>query len=189
MTIDAVRYLNSKAMNGLNLYAYCANNPVIYEDPSGEFAILIAAMIIVVLIGFTSCELSVETENPQSLLQDNSQFSKTPDDISRDESLDISINLDNVHNWSNDNDKIRKYTNLLADDIEYRYSEYLDGNKIDRVQLYSEIKFHIVCWDAGLFTDSANPINLNIYSNGNVIDPREWLNPLVRNYYGGEYYE
>ena len=35
MTIDAVRYLNSKAINGLNLYAYCANNPTMAVDPNG----------------------------------------------------------------------------------------------------------------------------------------------------------
>ena len=37
MTIDAVRYLNSKSVNGLNLYAYCGNNPVNKHDPSGRF--------------------------------------------------------------------------------------------------------------------------------------------------------
>ena len=37
MTIDAVRYLNSKAVNGLNLYAYCFNRPIDLVDSSGNW--------------------------------------------------------------------------------------------------------------------------------------------------------
>ena len=29
-------YLDPSSINGLNLYAYCANNPVMYVDPSGR---------------------------------------------------------------------------------------------------------------------------------------------------------
>ena len=30
MTIDDIRYLDPESINGLNLYAYCSNNPTIY---------------------------------------------------------------------------------------------------------------------------------------------------------------
>ena len=33
---DDVSYLDPSSINGLNLYAYCANNPVMYVDPSGH---------------------------------------------------------------------------------------------------------------------------------------------------------
>ena len=36
ITIDDVSYLDSEAINGLNLYAYCANNPVMGCDPDGR---------------------------------------------------------------------------------------------------------------------------------------------------------
>ena len=36
MTIDDLSYLDPESINGLNLYAYCGNNPVMYADPSGH---------------------------------------------------------------------------------------------------------------------------------------------------------
>ena len=34
---DDVSYLDPQSIHGLNLYAYCLNNPVMYVDPSGHF--------------------------------------------------------------------------------------------------------------------------------------------------------
>ncbi len=36
---DAAEYIDPETPNGLNLYAYCNNDPVNYADPSGHFAI------------------------------------------------------------------------------------------------------------------------------------------------------
>ena len=36
---DSLNYLEPETINGLNLYAYCLNNPVMYSDPGGNFAI------------------------------------------------------------------------------------------------------------------------------------------------------
>ena len=33
---DSTKYLDPESINGLNLYAYCLNNPVMYEDPTGH---------------------------------------------------------------------------------------------------------------------------------------------------------
>lgn len=33
--IDSVEYLDPESINGLNLYAYCGNNPVMFTDPNG----------------------------------------------------------------------------------------------------------------------------------------------------------
>ncbi len=35
ITIDAIEYLDPESINGLNLYAYCGNNPVMGYDPNG----------------------------------------------------------------------------------------------------------------------------------------------------------
>ena len=42
--MDDVNYLDSETINGVNLYAYCMNNPVMCSDPSGHFTI--AALLI-----------------------------------------------------------------------------------------------------------------------------------------------
>ena len=42
---DGIEYLDPESINGLNLYAYCGNNPVMYADPSGRSALLIGLLI------------------------------------------------------------------------------------------------------------------------------------------------
>lgn len=37
MTIDDISYLDPESINGLNLYAYCGNNPVMNIDPTGNW--------------------------------------------------------------------------------------------------------------------------------------------------------
>ena len=50
---DSIEYLDPKSINGLNLYCYCANNPIMYVDPSGHafIAALLISMGIAALIG------------------------------------------------------------------------------------------------------------------------------------------
>jgi len=51
---DSIEYLDPSSVSGLNLYAYCNNNPVMYTDESGEgilTAILIGALIGVIIGG------------------------------------------------------------------------------------------------------------------------------------------
>ena len=48
---DSIEYLDPESINGLNLYAYCGNDPVNKYDPTGHIAILIAIAIGAVLGG------------------------------------------------------------------------------------------------------------------------------------------
>ena len=32
---DSIEYLDPSSINGLNLYCYCFNNPIVYVDPDG----------------------------------------------------------------------------------------------------------------------------------------------------------
>ena len=47
---DSIEYLDPESINGLNLYCYCMNNPIMYSDPSGHIAI--TALLIGMAIGF-----------------------------------------------------------------------------------------------------------------------------------------
>ncbi len=38
INVDDISYIDPDSINGLNLYVYCYNNPVMYTDPSGEAA-------------------------------------------------------------------------------------------------------------------------------------------------------
>ena len=52
---DSVEYLDPRSINGLNLYAYCNNDPINKYDPSGHFAISLTmlGLIIGAAIGAT----------------------------------------------------------------------------------------------------------------------------------------
>ena len=43
---DSINYLEPQNIICLNLFAYCNNNPVMYVDPTGDFAISISALLI-----------------------------------------------------------------------------------------------------------------------------------------------
>ena len=36
ISMDSVEYLNPNSINGLNLYSYCGNNPIMYSDENGN---------------------------------------------------------------------------------------------------------------------------------------------------------
>ena len=48
---DAAEYIDPETPNGLNLYAYCYNDPVNYADPSGHLAFFIVTAIIGAALG------------------------------------------------------------------------------------------------------------------------------------------
>lgn len=48
ITIDDLSYLDPETINGLNLYAYCGNNPVMNIDPNGNFFL---SLLIAVIAG------------------------------------------------------------------------------------------------------------------------------------------
>ena len=49
ISIDDISFADPDTINGLNLYAYCCNNPVMHVDPTGQYAI--SAVLIGLIIG------------------------------------------------------------------------------------------------------------------------------------------
>ncbi len=59
---DSTEYLDPESVNGLNLYAYCGNDPVNYADSSGNSAFLIA-MSILAFAGLITTGVGMATDN------------------------------------------------------------------------------------------------------------------------------
>ena len=59
ISIDDIDYLKSESINGINLYAYCGNDPINYTDPSGHFTIsLLVGLIVSFVIGSSASAIS-----------------------------------------------------------------------------------------------------------------------------------
>lgn len=63
LTPDSVEYLDPETIGGLNFYAYCNNNPVMYFDPSGHSATLAIILGIIAVAGLITTGIGVATSN------------------------------------------------------------------------------------------------------------------------------
>ena len=65
LTRDSTEYLEPDQIGGVDLYAYCGNNPIMYVDPTGHFAIslLVIGFIVGAAIGFGGSAISQGVTN------------------------------------------------------------------------------------------------------------------------------
>ena len=59
---DSTDYLDPETPNGLNLYAYCNNDPVNYADPSGHFGFWAAALIGAGILGLVGLGATIHAD-------------------------------------------------------------------------------------------------------------------------------
>src|SRR5690554_3991950 len=62
LSIDDVGYLDSQSVHGLNLYAYCRNNPVMYIDRDGKSATWILGVLAVWLL------FNLKSDDPNTMV-------------------------------------------------------------------------------------------------------------------------
>ena len=60
---DEIGFLGANGdLNSYNLYAYCSNNPVMYTDPSGHFAwLILAAVLLFTPVGGTALQVATSS--------------------------------------------------------------------------------------------------------------------------------
>jgi len=57
---DSLDYLDPETLGGINLYAYCNNNPVMYADPSGHLPwLILAAVLLFTPVGGTALQVAI----------------------------------------------------------------------------------------------------------------------------------
>ncbi|MBQ7315261.1 MAG: RHS repeat-associated core domain-containing protein [Clostridia bacterium] len=178
---------------GYNMYAYCGNDPVNRVDYSGEFwmfalslivkIVVVAVLVAHVTITYSSCEGRETVSTPEEALDETkAEFKDTGEDIgeivedpdTKEENIHIPIPTTILPLQSN---FLIQYTNLLADTLETDYASFFGNAKIDRAQLYGEILFHVIGWEAsGLLRNSTYTADINIYADGHVEDSRWYVN-------------
>lgn len=59
VSVDELSYLNPESLNGLNLYAYCSNNPIMYRDENGNISVLAGIAIGIGVLALTGAGLTI----------------------------------------------------------------------------------------------------------------------------------
>ena len=64
LTPDSIEYLDPESINGLNLYCYCGNNPIMCFDENGNIAWWAVALIIVAVVTIAVTVYGAVTKTP-----------------------------------------------------------------------------------------------------------------------------
>ena len=136
---DDVSYLDPETIHGLNLYAYCLNNPVMYVDPVGHFVISIGIAASSALVYYALVALGVvgATTAVAYLEKETHIIENTVNYI-----VDSTFDLDqNTLHKSDSYDQVNSLPNNNVADFTYNKISTFDNiNFIDNVVYYKRKK-------------------------------------------------
>jgi RHS repeat-associated protein len=123
---DDIEYLDPQSINGLNLYAYCFNNPVMYKDSNGHYPEIIG----VLMDGFSGFiqKLGNIIINQGANYLNNELTIKQAQKIIRKKGLNQSARS-----------LIREYSDDALESIKFGYNLKGLGKKIDNTLFYFDI--------------------------------------------------
>ena len=139
ISMDQIEYLSPKVVNGLNLYAYCINNPVMRYDPNGTFWGVLALCVLggASLFMLTGCSATEEPEKNYHYAESEEEVVEGSVNykIYQPEGKEPVIKIYNSFNITKDSDKreILKYIigtpqgrqyGLSEDNIDYYVREW-----------------------------------------------------------------
>lgn len=176
---DDWSYLDYKKINGLNLYAYSKNNPVMYYDPSGHFvlmvsffAVAISACVFGITIGVcNTVRLSYFDAEERAKASDKSVtgLGTKPDNYEEHSFSDDFV----VYYKINEDKNPAKYELIIHESFRYteeelriilnwlKYSKGYENINVER--MLNEIVWHNVAYDLdelGWFTDRTKSANV-----------------------------
>ncbi len=170
LNMDSINYANPEALNGLNLYAYCGNNPVMNVDPTGKlFWLALGLAAIVVPLLFIESDAS---PTPKQIDEAKKEALKAEYIIREIDggkvTVDININIENQRRIS---DKVIDYyyESLYNQSI---YALTSNGYSLDNAILMDvghikwEYSIHVLGYSlGGKVADHCKVANLNYEEN------------------------
>ncbi|MDD2209414.1 MAG: RHS repeat-associated core domain-containing protein, partial [Bacilli bacterium] len=151
LSIDDSSYLTSESPAGYNLYVYCNNNPIMYEDPSGLEAIaligfslaLIVLIVSLITLNATFSAISYYDNKNQSII---ANFENIHEYLWIDFLLLIGYLINNISTMFMHRNHVRKSNEERHSAGVKRYGMDHGGEKGDKRRKYKKPKRNNILW-------------------------------------------
>ncbi|MDY5982640.1 MAG: RHS repeat-associated core domain-containing protein [Anaeroplasma sp.] len=172
ITPDSIEYIDSSSIIGLNLYAYCGNDPINMIDENGNFGIFSFALIVVGVCILVSTVYTVEYHANKNYYEDGDEvFGKqtpTPGTLKNGKNFEFLIKEDDPHFNKNQIiiknsstysiDELSEMIDIIMDSEEGKYRNHINKNKV-----LNELKWHKIGYNFGYKPDET--ASANVYFN------------------------